>query len=124
MKKGTWLGLLLTFLCFADSYAKVSITEIMPNNVSTIVSDKYNYDGYVEFYNDGSAVDLQGWTVTNTKGDKAAQYQQQVNAATVDDERKRQEESYRIAQEGNQRKLAALRQRRSSLIMWAVLLQN
>ena len=70
MKKGTWLGLLLTFLCFADSYAKVSITEIMPNNVSTIVSDKYNYDGYVEFYNDGSAVDLQGWTVTNTKGDK------------------------------------------------------
>ena len=45
-------------------------SEIMPNNVSTIVSDKYNYDGYVEFYNDGSAVDLQGWTVTNTKGDK------------------------------------------------------
>lgn len=42
--------------------------------------------------------------------DKAAQYQQQVNAATVDDERKRQEESYRIAQEGNQRKLAALKE--------------
>lgn len=42
--------------------------------------------------------------------DAAAKYQQDVNAATVDDERKRQEESYRIAQEGNQRKLAALRE--------------
>ena len=42
--------------------------------------------------------------------DAAAKYQQQVNAATVDDERKRQEESYRIAVEGNQRKLAALRE--------------
>lgn len=42
--------------------------------------------------------------------DAAAKYQQDVNAATVDDERKRQAESYRIAQEGNQRKLAALRE--------------
>lgn len=42
--------------------------------------------------------------------DKAAQYQQDVNAATVDDERKRQDESYRIAVEGNQKKLAALRE--------------
>lgn len=42
--------------------------------------------------------------------DKAAKYQQDVNAATVDDERKRAEESYRIAVEGNQRKLAALRE--------------
>lgn len=42
--------------------------------------------------------------------DAAAKYQQQVNAATVDDERKRAEESYRIAVEGNQRKLAALRE--------------
>ena len=41
--------------------------------------------------------------------DVAAKYQQDVNAATVDDERKRQDESYRIAVEGNQRKLAALR---------------
>ena len=41
--------------------------------------------------------------------DAAAKYRQQVNAATVDDERKRAEESYRIAVEGNQRKLAALR---------------
>ena len=41
--------------------------------------------------------------------DAAAKYQQQVNAATVDDERKRAEESYRITAEGNQRKLAALR---------------
>ena len=42
--------------------------------------------------------------------DAAAKYQQQVNAATVDDERKRQEESYRIAVEGNQKKLSALRE--------------
>ena len=41
--------------------------------------------------------------------DAAAKYRQEVNAATVDDERKRQDESYRIAVEGNQRKLAALR---------------
>lgn len=41
--------------------------------------------------------------------DAAAKYQQEVNAATVDDERKRADESYRIAVEGNQRKLAALR---------------
>lgn len=42
--------------------------------------------------------------------DAAAKYRQQVNAATVDDERKRAEESYRITVEGNQRKLAALRE--------------
>jgi len=42
--------------------------------------------------------------------DAAAKYQQDVNAATVDDEKKRADESYRIAQEGNQRKLAALRE--------------
>ena len=41
--------------------------------------------------------------------DAAAKYRQEVNAATVDDERKRADESYRIAVEGNQRKLAALR---------------
>lgn len=42
--------------------------------------------------------------------DKAAKHAQDVNAATVDDERKRQEESYRIQQEGNERKLAALKE--------------
>lgn len=42
--------------------------------------------------------------------DAAAKYRQSVNAATIDDERKRAEESYRIAVEGNERKLAALRQ--------------
>lgn len=52
---------------FTSASAEVRITEIMTNNVSTIVSDKYNYDGYVEFYNDGSNVDLKGWTVTNVK---------------------------------------------------------
>lgn len=42
--------------------------------------------------------------------DKAAKYQQDVNAATVDDERKRAEQSYQITVEGNNRKLAALRE--------------
>lgn len=42
--------------------------------------------------------------------DAAAKYRQSVNAATVDDEKKRAEESYRITQEGNEKKLAALRQ--------------
>lgn len=42
--------------------------------------------------------------------DAAAKYRQDVNAATVDDERKRQDESYRIQQEGNERKLAALKE--------------
>ena len=52
---------------FSGADAEVRITEIMTNNVSTIVSDKYNYDGYIEFYNDGSSIDLKGWTVTNVK---------------------------------------------------------
>lgn len=42
--------------------------------------------------------------------DATAKYRQSVNAATVDDEKKRAEESYRIAVEGNEKKLAALRQ--------------
>lgn len=42
--------------------------------------------------------------------DAAAKYRQQVNAATIDDEKKRAEESYRITVEGNEKKLAALRQ--------------
>ena len=42
--------------------------------------------------------------------DAAAKYQQDVNAATVDDERKRAAESYRIAVDGNEKKLAALRE--------------
>lgn len=59
--------LLLCVLCFYSLKAGIRITEVMTNNVSTIVSDQYNYDGYVEFYNDGSPVDLKGWTVTNIK---------------------------------------------------------
>jgi spore coat protein CotH len=53
--------------CFLSVNATIRITEIMPSNVSTIVSDKYNYDGYIEFYNDGAEVDLKGWTVSNVK---------------------------------------------------------
>lgn len=70
MKKFGWLYVLMLFSCFSSARAEVRITEIMTNNVSTIVSDKYNYDGYVEFFNDGSDVDLKGWTVTNTKKEK------------------------------------------------------
>lgn len=42
--------------------------------------------------------------------DATAKYRQEVNAATVDDERKRAEESYRIQQEGNEKRLAALKE--------------
>ena len=42
--------------------------------------------------------------------DATAKYRQSVNAATVDDEKKRAEESYRITVEGNAKKLAALQQ--------------
>lgn len=42
----------------------------MPSNISTIVSDKYDYNGYVELYNDGDQIDLNGWTVTNEKEGK------------------------------------------------------
>jgi len=50
--------------------AAISITEIMPSNLSTIVSDKYDYNGYVEIHNDGEQIDLKGWTVTNEKEGK------------------------------------------------------
>ncbi|MEE1542265.1 MAG: CotH kinase family protein [Paludibacteraceae bacterium] len=59
--------ILILFSCFSNAGAAVRITEIMPSNVSTIVSDKYNYDGYIEFYNDGEELDLKGWTVSNVK---------------------------------------------------------
>lgn len=59
--------ILFAIACFYNANAAVRITEIMPSNVSTIVSDKYNYDGYIEFYNDGGDVDLKGWTVSNIK---------------------------------------------------------
>ena len=39
----------------------------MANNVSTVISDNYNYDGYVEFFNDGAEVDIKGWNVVNEK---------------------------------------------------------
>lgn len=61
------LFLLLCISWFSGANADVRITEIMTNNVATIVSDKYNYDGYIEFYNDGENLDLKGWTVTNIK---------------------------------------------------------
>ena len=70
MRKIDLLKMLMCVSWFSGANAEVRITEIMTNNVSTIVSDKYNYDGYIEFYNDGSSVDLNGWTVTNIKEGK------------------------------------------------------
>ncbi|MCQ2199293.1 MAG: CotH kinase family protein [Paludibacteraceae bacterium] len=59
-------------LTAASSFAGIKITEIMPSNISTIVSDKYDYNGYVEIYNDGENIDLNGWTVTNEKEGKVS----------------------------------------------------
>lgn len=56
--------------CIINANSEVRITEIMTNNVATVIGDTYNYDGYVEFYNDGSNIDLKGWTVTNMKKDE------------------------------------------------------
>ncbi len=70
MKKYKWINVLMLIMWLPYAHAEVRITEIMTNNVSTIVSEKYNYDGYVEFYNDGGNLDLQGWTVTNMEKDK------------------------------------------------------
>lgn len=67
MIKDKWITGALLFASIGCIKAEVSITEIMTNNVSTIVSDQYNYDGFVEFYNDGESVDLKGWTVKNIK---------------------------------------------------------
>ena len=67
MRRRNLLKILLCMSWFSGANAEVRITEIMTNNVSTIISDKYNYDGYVEFYNDGASIDLKGWTVTNIK---------------------------------------------------------
>lgn len=57
-------------LAAISSSAAIKLTEIMPSNLSTIVSDKYDYNGYVEIYNDGDQFDLNGWTVTNEKEGK------------------------------------------------------
>lgn len=70
MRSSILLNVILAISCFSSANAEVHITEIMTNNVSTIISEKYNYDGYVEFFNDGSSLDLKGWTVTNTKEGK------------------------------------------------------
>lgn len=70
MKK-RFYHLLLSVVCFTYANSEIRITEIMTNNVSTIVSEKYNYDGYVEFFNDGDNVDLKGWKVSNMKGEES-----------------------------------------------------
>jgi len=54
--------------------ATVTITEIMPSNIATTVSDKFDYNGYVEFYNDGDPIDLKGWFIKNIKEGKENWY--------------------------------------------------
>ena len=56
------------------SNATVTITEIMPSNIATTVSDKFDYNGYVEFYNDGEPIDLNGWFIKNRKEGKENWY--------------------------------------------------
>lgn len=70
MKKRLLVPLTLFMSFFSNANSEVRITEIMTNNVSTIVSERYNYDGYVELYNDGDNIDLKGWTVSNEKEGK------------------------------------------------------
>ncbi len=62
--------------------ATVTITEIMPSNIATTVSDKFDYNGYVEFYNDGEPVNLYGWYVKNMKEGKL-NWQIQLNESHV-----------------------------------------
>lgn len=67
MRKRFLLNTILSATCFFNANSEVRITEIMPCNICTVINDTYNYDGYVEFYNDGGNIDLNGWTVTNIK---------------------------------------------------------
>lgn len=73
MKKINWLNTLLGVTCaswITNANSEVRISEIMTNNVATVLSETYNYDGYVEFYNDGSSFNLKGWKVTSVKEGK------------------------------------------------------
>ncbi|MBQ0028873.1 MAG: CotH kinase family protein [Bacteroidales bacterium] len=62
--------LLSSLLCAAQANATISLTEIMPSNIATVYSEQYDFQGYVELYNDGAPVDLKGWIVNNeSKGE-------------------------------------------------------
>lgn len=46
--------------------ANVTISEIMPCNISTYINDKKDFTGWIEFYNDGTSdVSLEGWVIGN-----------------------------------------------------------
>ncbi len=83
MKKKQFFQILLSVSCFSGVNAEIRISEIMTNNVSTIVSDKYNYDGYIEFYNEGGNVDLKGWTVTSEKEDRTTDWSMVLDSSHV-----------------------------------------
>ncbi len=70
MKKRLAIQFLLSAVCFSNAYSEIRISEIMPNNVSTIVNENYNYDGYIELYNDGGDLDIKGWSISSVKDGK------------------------------------------------------
>lgn len=60
--------LLLLFVSFSTN-AAITINEVMPCNLSTIINtDNYNFSGYIEFANDQSTdVNLKGYTLVHFK---------------------------------------------------------
>lgn len=61
------LSVLLSLFAFSNANAEIKITEVMPSNLSTITSDLFDYNGFVELYSDSEGVDLKGWKVINKK---------------------------------------------------------
>lgn len=59
---------LLLFSIFFTTiiYSQVTITEVMPCNLSTVMNDDYNFTGYVEFYNESDKeVSLSSYILTH-----------------------------------------------------------
>ncbi|MCQ2189217.1 MAG: CotH kinase family protein [Paludibacteraceae bacterium] len=69
--------LLLTAACLYSTIlnAAVSITEVMPCNLSTQMDDAHNFSGYVEFFNDSDEdVSLDSCTLVHYKLKKTGEY--------------------------------------------------
>lgn len=57
--------------------ATITINEIMPCNVSTIMNDLYDFSGYIEFYNDSDEdVSLSSYTLVHYKKKKSGDYEE------------------------------------------------
>lgn len=61
------MSVLFGVFSITHANAEIKITEVMPSNLSTITSDLFDYNGYVELYSDSKGVDLKGWKVINMK---------------------------------------------------------